>query len=345
MTLPENLSRLSGSLGNKLVDNMQQMTLDRIGDLGLENADKNLKKIQSGKSIKDLRNTDIAKIDKSVIIAAGPSIKRNNPVGVLKSSEYAGNIVATDSALYYCLKNGITPDLIVTLDPHPTRIVRWLGDPALTEDKLKADDYFTRQDMDTDFSAQLETNEAIIKLLDKEGNKIKIALSSSSSEAVVNRVIGIGMDIYWWNPMYDDPEQKNSVTMKLFKSNNLPCLNAGGNVGAACWMMCDSVLDSKKVALTGMDFAYYADTPFEKTQYYHEAVALVGKENLDSIYIPLFNPITKTWFYSDPAYMWYKKILLEMISDGDCDTYNCTGGGIVFGDGINFCELEIFINN
>ena len=40
-------------------------------------------------------------------------------------------LIACDGALYYLLNKKIIPDLVVTLDPHPSRIVRWFGDKTL----------------------------------------------------------------------------------------------------------------------------------------------------------------------------------------------------------------------
>lgn len=134
---------------------------------------------------------------------------------------------------------------MVTVDPHPQRIVRWLGDPDLNEEKLAKDDYFRRQDMDEQFAEELEVNQRIIDLLEKHGRDIRIALSTSSSEALVNRVMEIGMQIYWWNPMLDDPDTENSATRELHDINGLPCVNAGGNVGAAAFMMAEAVLEKK----------------------------------------------------------------------------------------------------
>lgn len=332
-----------GKLGLQLVANMVAITQDRISDLALANAQANQAYIQQGRSLKQLVSEFNVPTDSAIIIAAGPSLRRNEVAKVLREEAYGGAVIATDSALRYCLENGITPSLVVTLDPHPNRIVRWFGDPALCEEDIAADDYFSRQDMDRAFSDQIRANEEIIALLDRHGKQIKIALSTSASSAVVKRAIQTGMQIYWWNPMLDDPEKPNSVTRRLYAMNGLPCLNAGGNVGTACWMIADAVLGCKRVALTGVDFSYYEDTPYENTQYYHEAVQLVGKENLDSLYIRLFNPYIQKWFYTDPAYMWYRQAFLEMVSDADCQTFNCTEGGILYGDGIEFVPLRKFL--
>ena len=322
---------------------MEALTWERHGALGLENAQRNSSLIGRGQSIKTLRGAPLGKDDSAVVIAAGPSIRRLDPAPLIREANYEGALVVTESALPYCLRNGIVPHLAVTLDPHATRIVRWFGDPKLTQEVLAADDYYRRQDMDEALADEVAVNREILALLDRHGKDIRIALATSASEAVVERVLDIGMDIYWWNPMYDDPDQPGSVTRDLQKSNGLPSINAGGNVGSAAWMMANAVLGKGTVALTGMDFSYYDDTPYEKTQYYHDAVALVGEENLDSIFMRFFNPHTHSWFFSDPAYMWYREAFLEMAADADCHTFNCTGGGILFGEGVDFLPLDEFL--
>ena len=45
-------------------------------------------------------------------------------------------IICTDGSLFYLLENSIIPDLVVCLDPHPTRIVRWFCDENLNKKKL-----------------------------------------------------------------------------------------------------------------------------------------------------------------------------------------------------------------
>jgi hypothetical protein len=332
-----------GALGRKLVAGMARMTRDRIGALCVGNARQNAALRHVGQSLAALRDETVGAGDSAIVVAAGPSIKRRDPINAIKASGYKGAIIATESAMYYCLRNGVVPDLTVTVDPFPTRIDRWFGDPNLTEEILAKDDYYRRQDMDESFVDEMRTNAEILELLDRHGREMRIALSTGSSEPVVRRAIDTGMKIFWWNPMLDDPDGPDSLTRDLYRLNDVPCVNAGGNVGTTCWMMADAVLGKRHVALTGVDFAYYDGTPYSSTQYYHEAIDLVGEENLDSVFIRIHNPYTKSWFFTDPAYMWYRESFLELAADADCVTCNCTEGGILFDDNVEFAPLAEFL--
>ena len=59
--------------------------------------------------------------------------------------------------------------MVVTLDSHPTRIVRWFGDENLNLNKLRKDDYFRRQDLDIDFRKEMLANNLLLKLTNKFG--------------------------------------------------------------------------------------------------------------------------------------------------------------------------------
>ncbi len=345
MTSPHEDDNATGELGRKLVERMSQITLDRIGDDSLQNAEYNKQFLGAGKSIADLykERQSIGRGDHAIVVAAGPSIKRKDPLAAITAAKYDGAIVASESALYYCLRNDVIPAMAVTVDPHATRIVRWLGDPSLTEESIRTDDYYRRQDQDDAFADELRTNRRIIDLLNARGPEIRMAVCTSASRTVVERVLQTGMQIYWWNPIMDDPDAPNSVTRELQNMNGLPCINAGGNVGTASWMLASALLEKRNVALTGVDFSYYTGTPYKNTQYYWDAVALVGEAELDSIYMRVFNPHLKSWFFTDPAYMWYREIFLEMARDSDSKTYNCTEGGILFGDPIHFTPLSAFL--
>ena len=329
--------------GLRLVDQMEQITFDRIGKKSISNIKYNLKYLDEGQSIGKLKK-QFSEFDHAIIIAAGPSIKRMDPIKEMKRHDgFKGKIISTDSGLQYCLKNNVIPDLVVTIDPHESRIIRWFGNPNLNQQEIDSDDYYRRQDMDEDFSNEISVNTKLINRVNTNCKGMPIALSTASSKAVVERVISVGMDIYWFNPMLDNPDLENSHTMAAHRLNKLPCINCGGNVGTTAWMILDEVLKAKTIALTGVDFSYYSDTSYLQTQYYHEAVEIVGEENLDEFFIKVFNPYLDKWFFTDPAYYWYRQAFLEMVRDGSSITYNCTNGGILFGENVKFTKLNQYL--
>ena len=67
-------------------------------------------------------------------------------------------IIACDGSLFYLLSNNIIPDLVITFDPHPSRVIRWFGDLQLDEKSIKKDDYFARQDLEIMFNNELKMN-------------------------------------------------------------------------------------------------------------------------------------------------------------------------------------------
>ncbi|MBI2058269.1 MAG: DUF115 domain-containing protein [Nitrospirae bacterium] len=332
-----------GDLGRRIAGQLDSLTLEKVGDVCLANAKSNTDAIASGRSVEDLAKTRMAQGEDALVIAAGPSIHRFDTARLIRESGFEGVIIAAESSLAWCLRSGIAPDLVVTLDSHPERVVRWFGDPHLTEEAVWRDDYYSRQDMDPKFREdQIRFNRELTEMVDRAGPRIKLAVSTGSSCAVVARALGAGMNLYWWNPMLDDYEAEESLTRRLHHLNGLPCINAGGNVGAACWVIAHAVLRKKRIGLIGMDLGYYADMPYERTQYFHEIVDLVGRNRLDEMYVRIHNPHVDKEFYTDPAYLWYRDVFLEMAGQADCETYNCTGGGILFGPSIRWSELADF---
>ena len=341
----EKIQRSLGTLGRQIAEKLGPITLEKVAVTGFLNAKANAKRISEEKNILALQNTPLIEGDDALVIAAGPSLHRYDAAGLIRRSKFKGVIIATESAMPWCLRHEILPSLVVTLDPHPRRIVRWFGDPALTEDLLAQDDYFARQDMDPQFREnQMRFNKELMNLINRNGSRIRIAVASSASEEVVRRAIEVGMELFWWNPMYDDYDKKDSLTRRIHALNGLPCVNAGGNVGSACWVLAHALLHKKRVGLLGMDFGYYPDTLYSQTQYYKEILSLVGQNRLDEVFIHIFNPHIAREFYTDPAYLWYRDAFLEMAQQAECETHNCTGGGILFGPKINWTTLTEFLD-
>jgi hypothetical protein len=331
-----------------VVAQMSNLTIERIGRQALDNATANAAMARSGESVFALRDTPLAQTDAVLVIAAGPSLHRNDTARLIKESNFRGTLIATESAMSWCLRNGIVPDLVVTVDPHPERIVRWFGDPELDPAALDRDDYYARQDIDPEFRRnQLAVNRELLELVNKHGSRMCIAVATSASQAVVRRCVESQMHIYWWNPMLDDYDLPNSLTRRIYELNRKPCINAGGNVGSACWVIAHAVLGKRKIGIVGMDLSYYGDTSYWETQYYHELRELLGEDDISKGFVHIENPYLHKMFFTDPAYFWYRSVFLEMAKLASADgvrTFNCTGGGILFGPGVDFVPFSEFIS-
>ena len=103
-------NQTQGALGRRLVANMERMTRDRTAAQCLENVRHNAEFRERGRSLADLRNAALGEGGSAIIIAAGPSIQRNNSIAAIKSSGYKGALVVTESAISYSLSNEVVPD-------------------------------------------------------------------------------------------------------------------------------------------------------------------------------------------------------------------------------------------
>lgn len=326
-------------LGRKIARALEAATFDRVAGVGLANAERNRPRI--ARSVLQLCETPLGAGDAAVVVGAGPSLHRRRSLERLRASGFAGTIVAADGALGACLRTGVVPHVVVSVDPHPERIVRWFGDPALRT--APADDYFRRQEMDPVQSLdELSANRALVELVDAYGPKIKVAAATSAAPAVVDRCEQARMELYWWNPMYDDYDKPGSLSRRLWETNGLPCLNGGGNVGTAAWVLAHAVLGKRRIGLIGIDLGYAPGTPYEKTQYYPELRELLGDRYREA-FIHTENPVTREVWFSDPAYHWFRDVFLEMAREADCETINCTEGGLLFGSGITTVPLDMFL--
>ena len=330
--------RAPSDFGRQLASRLGHATFERIAELGLANADANRPFIAH--SVLELADAPLGCGDAAIVVGAGPSLHRRKSLERIRAARFPGTIVVADGALGACLRAGVVPHVVVSVDPHAERMVRWFGDPDLAAPP--ADDYFRRQEMDPTMAAdEIAANRALVRLVDDAGPRIAASLATSVAPAVVGRCTKAGMPTYWWNPMYDDYEAPDSVSRRLYETNALPCLNGGGNVGTAAWVLAHAVLGRRRLALVGIDFGYPAGTPYERTQYYPELRELFGDDFVRA-YVHVDTPLGERWF-CDPAYWWFRDVFLEMVHDADAETVNCTEGGILFGDGVPMVPLDDFL--
>lgn len=318
---------------------VSESSLFRTADVGLQHARENLPYIR--RTIADVPRNDSS--EWAIVVAAGPSLHTRQPSQAILAAGFDGTIVAIDVALRSCLHNGLIPQYVLSLDPNPELIIRCFGDPDL---HLRLDnDYFRRTELDPVSKADEATrNTGLIQLVNRYGPSMNAVLSTSVAGIVTRRVLDAGMEVYWWNPLYDDWEAADSYTRRVWTMNHVPCMVGGGNVGTAAWVFAHAVLRKQHIALVGMDFGYPPGTSVFNTQRYYELCEFFGEEHAAQGLIPIFNPhLGETWL-TDPTYDWYRQAFIEMVQLADCHTYNCTEGGVVFGEGIHWTPLKGFLS-
>jgi hypothetical protein len=331
-----------------------QGIVSKIGDIGrdwhtdglIENVTVNKAEIEKAKSLKELQALEGAKAESAIVISAGPSLHKFDVLKKINESNYAGTLICVDGSDIKCLKAGLLPDFMVTLDPHPTRMVRWFGDHNF-EEHAAADDYFNRQDLDVEFrNNSIRENKENIALIDREAHKTKLLMCSTAPKNVVDRTLESKFDTYWWNPLVDDPRERDSLTRLLYGINKLPCINTGGTVGSAAWVLASSRLKIPSIAVAGMDLGYHKETPYEMTQTYFELQEFIekGECQLEELFPEFSYPLDGQTYYTDPTYYWYRKNFLELLSQAkDVQTYNCSGAGTLFGPDIQCLDLQDFL--
>lgn len=323
-------------LARDLLSRMPQLTVDRSAAASLDNAARNAPFIE-----RSILEIEADANPAALVVSAGPSLHRRDPAPAVLDGDFRGTLIAVDGALGYCLRNGLVPDYVVVLDPHSSRVCRWFGDPDL--EFRDDDDYFRRQDLDPYLGLkEKKRNRELIDLVNEHGPKMAAIICTSVAPNVTRRCLDAALQLYWWNPLLDDVANPDSLTRRLHRANRLPAMVSGGNVGTAAWVFAHQVLRKQMVGLVGMDLSYAPGTPLRNTQYYSEMEALFGDEAA-SAYIDVDNPHTGERWFADPTYYWYRDVFLQMARDAGCVTYNCTEGGIVFGDGVRFVPLAEFL--
>ncbi len=323
-------------LNKEQLDMITDATLKKTVGIGLKHAEENAGYIKT--TIRDIKRSLKNDSRPALVISAGPSLHRMKSIETIKNSGFKGHVVAVDGAMGHCLRNGIVPEYVLTVDPDPHRIIRWFGDPRLHE--RPEDDYFQRQDLDPALNKdEIDRNEELLELVDRHGPEMKLIISTSTSPEIARRCIDAGMELYWWNPLYDDYDDPESYTRKVYKQNKVPCMVTGGNCGTSAWVFSQAILRSPEVVMVGMDFSYPPETNVLNTQYY-EILKEMMPDNPEAGLIKVYNPhLDETW-QTDPAYYWYNQNFLQMVQKAPGKTYNCTEGGILFGDGIEFKNLS-----
>ena len=273
------------SLCVRLSEKITEATILKTQGIALENGEKN--RLHFGKTIYDLPDAQYPNPDKpAIVICSGPSLRRKNSIARIKAALEAGfnaDIIAVESSLGHCLRGGLIPNYMATVDPdyYGYQMVRFLGDTHLTIRPI--DDFFVRRDPENERD-EISRNQELIALVNRHGKNIKAIIASSASPLVTRRCIESGMELYWWHPMYDDYDEPGSISKKLSDNTGIPCMETGGKVGTSAWIFAHDILRRKHVALVGEDVGYAPGTLPYNTQLYKELIELLGKNRVNEAF-------------------------------------------------------------
>jgi hypothetical protein len=153
---------LTPSKFDEFIARIPEIGIAHHKDVLLENTRRNAEIIKAERSIREVG----IEPEPCLVVSAGPSLRRGRILERVKG--FDGTVIAADGAYIACLRAGIKPHYVVTIDPHPTRIVRWFGDPA-----HRHDEYFSRQDL-----APMTENGTDIELVDRNRAPLIIACSA-----------------------------------------------------------------------------------------------------------------------------------------------------------------------
>lgn len=317
-------------LDESIEERIQKNTRDNLLKLWCQNLADNLEAIRSGDTIKALVPKE-AEADPNVIlgpaivVGRGPSIFKHKHLDLLGKKGFKGAIIASDGALIECLKRGVIPTHVVSVDGNREKIWKWYDHP----------------------------------LVDKYGSGIKAMLCCMVANSTLKRIEQAGMPHYWFNPQFDDYRQNESWTrmqMHLTSTDKYPngvCnVSCGGNAGATAWVMATQLLRRSPTALIGLDMGYPVDTPFESTSYYNQMMEGAGGN------VPLvlnaYRKIHNSRFdcdgMLDPVFSQYRDSFFNLLKQTrpEIRTVNVTEGGCLFSDDpkvpLEYMKFSEFLN-
>lgn len=284
--------------------------------LWMKNFADNIPRIRDGKNIRELVSPGIAvpPNHRIIVVGRGPSIFKKKHLELLAKSGYKGDVITTDGMLIECLKNGVVPTYVASLDGNPI-CKKWFDDP----------------------------------IVDEHAPKIKALLCSQVNIETYQRAKQAGLDIYWFNPNYDDVEVRDSLTkMQLYMT--MSPKNPGGSLGVECKgnvgsfsvIFCWSALKKMDVCLIGMDMGYPVDMPLEETYYYSKALDYLGVLEANTNYEKVYHPVFKTESRIDPVFKQYRATLLDAFYKKPkwARICNCSEGGTIFHQNVECIKFE-----
>ena len=291
---------------------IQRNTRNNLLRMWCGNFAANLNVIREGKLISDMIPPEAVEdeniiLGPAIIIGRGPSLYKYKHLQMLAKSKFKGTVVASDGALIDCLKAGVIPNYVISVDGNRDLICKWYDHPLVV----------------------------------KYGKRIKAVLCVSVAHNVYEQCVKAGMDVYWFNPQFDDYRRNDSFTkIQMLMTatekhkNGTPNVACVGNAGATSWVIATNLLRRSPVALIGIDLGYLEDTPIEETSYYKQMMEGTGG-NINLVvqaFQLLDNPYFNNKVKVDPVFTQYRESWLGVLKQirPNIRTVNCTGGGSLF---------------
>lgn len=285
----------------------------------------NLEYIWNEKSVKNLEN-EIGN-DTAIVIGRGPSLKNNNHLEKLKSSNFKGTIICTDGALITALKAGITPNrfpsfYVATVDPR-TETIKFYDD----------------------------------EIINQYGKKIKGLFSTVSNPETVKKARDSGMEIFWFHSLVDYNEGEKSfnqisalMTRAKNHENGLPAIQTGGNVGTSAWFLGWKILNCKTIVLIGINHGWEETDSWEMIMTHNGMCKKIeidrNSETFEKLFPRIYNPDFDCYCILDPIFQYYSAGLKEFISRSPdwLRTINSTEGGCIFGEKVESMKFKDFLS-
>jgi len=285
----------SNSSSEKLESIFKKAHLDISYDNWVTNFALNLTNIWNEKSARDLDptfNSKQTKTNSSIVIGAGPSLKKYNHLEMLANSDYKGSIICTDRSLVPALQAGITPEKFPNF-----------------------------------YVVTIDTNETIKKFYEDEtikkfGSGINGIFTTVTNPSTINEARKRGINIHWVHALFDYEEGKksfNQISGIMVRAKNhsdgLPAIQTGGNVGTSCWFVGWKILRCTTIGLIGIDHSWSGDESWEKIASYYKISpdSKIQDSNYKKLFPKIYNPEFNSSCTLDPVFQYYSNALKEFI--------------------------------
>lgn len=264
---------------------------------------------------------------KCVVIGRGPSVFRKGHLKIIRESDVYQNgeltTIACDGIFKDCLREGLIPDYVTTVDGAEV-VEKWYTlDPDL--EKL---------------------------WLQREKKPTKAVISTQTHPSVVDLIENLHMPIYWFQPATDSVEATHSVTRRLMlltchegNPDGVVSLDCGGQVGTMSWVFSWVILKHSNVCLVGMDCGYPKDMPLDETYYWDTALSSLPALRAHTFYEPFTNPDTGEEYVLDPVFKCYREAFRDFVyrTPDWLDLANASSGTLYFPPYLRSVDLEAWL--